>query len=188
MTYKRKRRHYFINPGFQSRFLLIIFGSALLILAVIAGNMYMVIWNNISDGIITHGTQDIDAVFARSNQIFFLRLTVLIILLGILSVFLSHKIAGPLFRLQTILKKIKKRDISMLVRFRNNDEFKELAEEADDMVGGLNQALLEARHLLNNMESLVEKSEKDQENISSESIRNITEQFKAFVSSFQLRK
>jgi methyl-accepting chemotaxis protein len=188
MKDKRKRRRYFINPGFQSRFLLIIFGSALLILAVIAGNMYMVIWNSISDGMIAQEAQNADRVFARSNQIFFLRLTVLVILLGILCVFLSHKIAGPLFRLQTILKKIKKRDISMSVRFRNNDEFKELAEEADDMVDGLNHALQEARQLLNNMESLVEKSEKDQKIISNESIRNITEQFKAFVSSFQLRK
>ncbi len=50
----------------------------------------------------------------------------------IISVFLSHRIAGPIYKLRKHIE-MAKRGIFEVVRFREKDHFKELAEDFNDL-------------------------------------------------------
>jgi nitrogen fixation/metabolism regulation signal transduction histidine kinase len=51
----------------------------------------------------------------------------------ILAVLYSHKIAGPLFRVKTIINMLSEGKDPQVIQFRKNDEFKELAEALEQL-------------------------------------------------------
>ena len=58
-------------------------------------------------------------------------------------VFLSHRIAGPLYRLEKTAAAIGNGDLSLQIRLRNGDELKALAKSMDGMVGDLHARVQE---------------------------------------------
>ena len=64
----------------------------------------------------------------------FIRAFIIIFLISVLSIFWSHRIAGPLYRMRIILKDICEGKKVKEVRFRKSDEFKELAEDLNKLV------------------------------------------------------
>jgi nitrogen fixation/metabolism regulation signal transduction histidine kinase len=61
--------------------------------------------------------------------------------LAVCSVFLlyyTHRIAGPAYRLGMVLKDVARGKLNGTVKFRNNDELKELEEIGSEMLAGLN--------------------------------------------------
>ena len=55
----------------------------------------------------------------------------------ILAVFFTHRIAGPVYRLCNILKKIGQGDLAQTIHFRKGDEFRELESAATEMKDAL---------------------------------------------------
>ena len=53
------------------------------------------------------------------------------------SIFLTHKIAGPLFKLNQYFKRIEKGDLTARIQFRNFDEIKETADRFNEMAASL---------------------------------------------------
>lgn len=77
-----------------------------------------------------------------SVQIIFLFVTFLI------SIFMSHRIAGPLFKLRKFFAQAKEGDLSPNLQFRKADHFPELAKEYNEMMEGI------ANRFKNNLELL----------------------------------
>lgn len=77
------------------------------------------------------------AVAQQMNMVFFswFLLGVLIIVGG--GIFFSHRIVGPLKRLEEMLLKVGQGDLSTEMRIRSKDEFKEVAVSYNDMLHGL---------------------------------------------------
>lgn len=60
-------------------------------------------------------------------------------LVAVIALFFSHKIAGPIYRLEQLSKVIGTGDLSVRVKVRQDDEFQELADEMDHMVASLRE-------------------------------------------------
>jgi HAMP domain-containing protein len=58
------------------------------------------------------------------------------------SIFFTHRIAGPAFSLCRTLREIGRGNLDQRVAFRKNDEMKELAQAANEMLENLNHRLL----------------------------------------------
>lgn len=138
---KYKRRQFFIKKGFQSRFilrfcLLILIGGILstgLMLYFSQGNLTSLFSN--SRLVITD-----TAVFILPAVIYTNLVTIVIISLSMIAVtlFVSHKIAGPLFRLEQDVKVIAEGDLTFTVRFREGDQLRELSADINQMTMHLN--------------------------------------------------
>lgn len=64
----------------------------------------------------------------------------------VLLLFVSHKIGGPIFKLEQNIEKIKNGDLSIpKIRFRSYDQGKVLAESFNNMVSGLNNVFCELK-------------------------------------------
>jgi methyl-accepting chemotaxis protein len=75
-------------------------------------------------------------IFASFYSIFILALVTGAI--AAISVFFSHKIAGPLYRLERSLELIGRGDLTVDTRFRGYDQLKALADDINGMVRSLN--------------------------------------------------
>ena len=110
----------------------------------------------------------------KSEVITFLVLlqVVLVILSALISVFMSHRIAGPLFKLRRYFVEAAAGNLEQVITFRKGDYFKELATEYNNMMekirirmAGKNHAMQNAIEALEKGMSLDPRSEEHQNQI-----------------------
>ncbi len=140
-----KRRRFFIKKDLQSRFilcfcLLILLGNILataLVLVFLKGNLTSMFHN--SSLVITD-----TAYFFLPAVLYTNLITIVIISLSVIVITLlvSHKIAGPLFRLETDITVIAKGDLTHTVHLRKGDQFRELAVDINQMTDRLNAKIV----------------------------------------------
>lgn len=135
-----RRRHYFIRKDFQGKFVLRFF-LAILIGAIV----FTAILSIFSAHTMTVTYEDSALRLDRTPKALFLHIVraygVYILVLGVVvsvfSLFLSHRIAGPLFRFERSAEEITKGNLAFCIILRKNDEGKELAGLMNTMITSL---------------------------------------------------
>lgn len=140
-----KRRQFFIKKDFQSRFilcfcLLILLGNILatsLVLYFFKGNLTSMFQN--SRLVVTDTAHFILPAVLYTNLI-----TIVIISLSVIgfTLLVSHKIAGPLFRLEQDIAVIATGDLTHTIHLRKGDQFRELSADINQMTDQLNQKII----------------------------------------------
>jgi methyl-accepting chemotaxis protein len=130
MNATHKRKNYFINKEFQGKyifnsFLLVALGSILfaLIFSFFSSNTLSIVYDNYHLKLGT--TPGILLNKILSSQWLFIVLGGIVI--TIITLFSTHRVAGPFFRFEKSLDNMTAKDISVRVILRPKDEGKELA-------------------------------------------------------------
>ena len=63
------------------------------------------------------------------------------IFLAALVIYISHRIAGPLYRLKMFMEKVENGDYSVKLKFRKNDAIHDVADSFNSMVAGIKERL-----------------------------------------------
>jgi len=152
---KRRRRRYIIEGNFQTRFilrfLLIIVGSTLLSTVAILGLFYIkyqmhgvhlneliiMIGNNKK----TNPASFFEMVLA---PLIISNLFILCIVIPI-SLFYSHRIAGPIYRFQKSLDMLIDGETNFMIVLRKKDEFKYLADKMNTLIDYLRRNINEVK-------------------------------------------
>jgi methyl-accepting chemotaxis protein len=58
----------------------------------------------------------------------------IILFFGVISIFISHKVAGPLFRLKKSVNQVSEGDLSVVIKLRKWDDLKDLAEHTNSLI------------------------------------------------------
>lgn len=143
-----KRRNYFIKQDFQGRFILRFFLTILLSAVV-----FTLILSIFSAHTMTITYRDSFLRIEKTPKALFYEIIrahgLYIFLIGagisILSLFLSHRVAGPLYRFERSVEEITKGNLSFRIRLRKKDEAKELAELMNRMIETLSSHLSQIR-------------------------------------------
>ena len=127
-----RRRHYFIDPGLQLRYLVhlstvaLVFGAG----AMLAGAVYAdaiaglpVIRDLIGQGLVP-------GMLATAAA-------ALVLFVGASSLFLSHRLAGPGYRLRKALEQVERGERGFRVHLRRHDELKDTAAAFNAMLDSL---------------------------------------------------
>lgn len=132
-----KRRNYFIDKEFQSKFIMKFCLLVVLAGTIITGMLYLVgKWST------TVAIVD-SRVVVRTTADFLLPIllqTVLVVtvIVGlatiIITLLFSHKIAGPLYRFKKAIEAVKTGDLSVNFNLRNYDQLKGLSNEVNAMI------------------------------------------------------
>jgi methyl-accepting chemotaxis protein len=84
--------------------------------------------------------------------------------------FISHRIAGPLYKFESSLERIANGDVSFDIHFRRNDEMKKLAEVFNTASRSLNNLICDIKSettnlnlILNGLKTLTEKLPSEQQ-------------------------
>lgn len=188
-----KRRNYFIKQDFQGRFILRFFLTILLSAVV-----FTIILSIFSAHTITITYRDSFLRIEKTPKALFYEIIrahgIYIFFIGagisILSLFLSHRIAGPLYRFEKSIEEVIKGNLSFRIRLRKKDEAKELAEAINRMIETLSSRLSQIRVISNEIEvSLLEvKKANEQQTGTKESLNkalNALEELKKSLSYFK---
>ena len=140
-----KRRHYFVKKEFQFKFILK-FCSLILMGAMISTGLLFLFSHGTLTTSFQHSKLAIkDTGFAILPAVVYTNL----ITLGLITIatililrFLSHKIAGPLFRFEKELESIREGDLTKKIRLRNKDQMDGMAENLNKMIASLHGKVL----------------------------------------------
>ncbi len=138
-----RRRNYLINKEFQFRYMArIIFGMVVMAL-IIAFTVYYTTWARIMDEFynIPRIASQFAPLFSSVNGTMLFILFFFLILAAVLSIFISHSIAGPIYRFEKSLQAIAQGDLTLRVGLRKTDEFKHVANTLNEMVVELRKSL-----------------------------------------------
>ncbi len=128
------RRVLLINKRFQLTFLGYILGMIVLTIGIIYGSNFYFFWMFKKMGISMQLPSDhvffsfLEAQQTQMNYVFALTGVLVSASMCLLGLFLSHRVAGPLYRLCSHLKKISADGSVEEVKFREGDFFPEVAD------------------------------------------------------------
>ena len=160
---KYRRRIFLINRPFQLRFCFFVC-SWLFTLSFV----YPIIISNLFDYFSRYMTLDPDgpslqAIQSVRQEIVILLLLfqlVFLIITFMISIFVSHRIAGPLYKLKNYFRQNGDGKLSGDLYFRTNDHFKDVAVEYNSMMaklraelGGIREEIAAAANVLDGMET-----------------------------------
>lgn len=155
---KNRRRKYFVNKEFQTKFILRFCIFVMLTAVVMVGLVYM-----LSTKTTTTSFENLRLIVKRTSD-FILPTLVLSSLMAsifvsiaciIIVLFVSHRIAGPLYRLEKSLKEIGRGNLSVDVRLRKGDEIKALAAGVNNMIRNLRDPISVSQEKIDQLEEEV---------------------------------
>jgi len=163
------RKNYFIEKKFQSKFILQFCILAVLGLAVSAAALFIYLQ---SKGTVTTAFVNSRlSIITTADYILPIVIAVSIVTMILISIataitvmYLSHRIAGPLFNISRSLKTIGEGDLSLKIKLRSTDEIKRMAEAINAATEGIRTKFLDvkikAQDLSAEVESLAKQGEK----------------------------
>ncbi|MBF0544967.1 MAG: methyl-accepting chemotaxis protein [Candidatus Riflebacteria bacterium] len=147
---KHRRRTFLIKTGLQLRYMGIIVSTMLVIALGVGWIIYYTSWNRIS------GTPDLTIdklaeIFDDVNKVLIRWVVVFVMLIAILSVFVSHKIAGPVYHFERSAKFIASGDLTHRVKLRYGDELRDLQDAFNQMTDSLRSMVGKDREIISRL-------------------------------------
>lgn len=176
------RRQYLINPRFQLKFAMLItlamfvFNMAFpfFIMSVFdfAGNHNLIVNNPIAQNALNDARNEF-IILMIILEVCFIMMTF------VLSLYHSHKIAGPIYKLQISMQALKQGVLDRHIKFRAKDNFPELAEEFNQMSDAVfarrRKDLETVNQVLPQIEKLHTKLSGEEKNVAGEVLRSLQE-------------
>ena len=127
----KKRVRYLINKRMQLGWTLKFLFTALIFALFIGFSVYITVWPVVS-GTIPKGLMDLVKSQILFRMLFFAIPAIFVIIAY--AIVMTHRIAGPLYRLEVTLDKLVKGEDADLITLRKNDELQEIAGKTNDLI------------------------------------------------------
>ncbi len=149
-----KRKNYFIKKEFQFKFII---KFCLVLLAGIVFSTVLVFL--FSQGTLTSSFDNSRLIIKSTGDAIMPTLIITnLVTLGIIvlaaigvTLFVSHRIAGPMYRFEQDIKRIAKGDLCIRINLRQKDQFSEMAKAFNDMSSSLHEKVSEIDSIIDNL-------------------------------------
>lgn len=131
-----RRRIIVIKRALQMKFVALVAASVLVTAAVVALDVYYVAGKLL---IRQFGGEALGPIVKDASLLLAAHMAVFACAAAVIAVFMSHQLAGPVFRLEQIAEAVAAGDLSVRAKFREGDEFFETAEHINKMLGALHR-------------------------------------------------
>jgi methyl-accepting chemotaxis protein len=140
-----RRKNFLVKTTFQFKYAALLIFSILFVVAIVGWNLYYDAGTIILDK--TRSGDVVDLV-AKYNQMLVKSLPMILLAIVVVSIFISHEVAGPLIHLEKSMSKVAEGDLTEKVALRKGDEFKEIALAFNNMTGEIKQKMIADREHL----------------------------------------
>lgn len=129
MHQPNRRKRYFIRAGLQGRYLRLVFIAMALPTFLFSFCLYYLIFYLMAEQLAIPESiaYNITPVVRKINFILLVGLPLIIVLMLAWGVLISHRIAGPVHRLERELDRIARGDFATRIKFRRKDELASIA-------------------------------------------------------------
>jgi len=138
------RKQYLIDRRFQLQWMGKIFLLMTAVSIIVGWTIYYAVWDATTTqlkGLVAQAVLTQSQVLPISSTIkssialgLITRGVILVLILAVLSVFLTHRIAGPIYKIKKTIRLIRDGGSSERVILRDHDEFQDLAEELNRLI------------------------------------------------------
>lgn len=153
---RNRRRNYYIDKEFQTIFILK-FCSLIAIGSIISGFIIYAMSRATVTTTFEHSRLAMKSTADFILPAVLLSGAVVVVLIGlatiVMTLFISHKIAGPIYRLDKDVQEVASGNLKMVFRLRAGDEIKPLAVSLNNMVNAIRDRVTEAKKSLEDIGS-----------------------------------
>ncbi|MBU4343127.1 MAG: methyl-accepting chemotaxis protein [Candidatus Omnitrophica bacterium] len=137
-----RRKRFLIKRGLQFRYIGMIFALAVLASIVTGYTVFATGWTLLGAKLASVYPQGrLIYVFKAANIALIKNLLLISPLIFILGVLFSHKIAGPVYRIEKSLYEISKGNLALKIKLRSGDELWDMANIINDMTEALSKTI-----------------------------------------------
>ncbi len=138
-----RRRKYVIEKGLQFRYIGLVFALAFIASIVTGWTVLATLWHFLGEKLANVYPQGRLIYVLRTTNLALVRNLLLISpLIFILGLLFSHRIAGPVYRINKTLRDISKGNLSLKIRLREGDELVDLADAINNLTASFNETLV----------------------------------------------
>ncbi len=167
MNGMRRRKRYLIKPGFQSRLTMIF-----ILIVIIVANLVGAIVYGISIDKLEKKLVDENKLPIEPHQLGQTLLPGVVIaelisicVVAFISIFVTHTIAGPVYRMERVARDIGAGNLTNVIKLRPKDELKDLADAMNDMTDGLKRRIVTMQEQVDRVRQGLEKAKADRETV-----------------------
>jgi methyl-accepting chemotaxis protein len=140
--FRRKVSNYLILPGYQIRFLVLLVLIGMILILFEAVLFYLsaqaLIETLTSETALDQsGKEILHASFRQLSTFILLDSTGVVIVCGLLGLFFSHRMAGPLYNIQRTISRISGGETAARITLRKGDQLQSLAQDFNEMMDKL---------------------------------------------------
>ena len=184
---KYKRHTYLIKTGLQLRYMGILIACMLTVSISVGWIIYHTSWNQIIN------TPDLSLdklylIFETVNSQLVWWILAFVFIIALISIFVSHKIAGPVYRLEESTKLIASGDLTHKVHLRHGDELGDLQDAFNEMSESLSKMVYKDREIIERLAKTGDDLRKkvDEEDITKESLEEIAYELNSIIEELKL--
>ena len=122
--FRRKRK--LIKPAYQIKVTLTIVVSLIIYSVILGMLIFYPLWMELQSASSIYEKEKISYAILSLHKVLWPAVIVISLLVGIQVIFASHRVAGPIYRLEKTLEELINGNFSIRMRLRKGDEFKEL--------------------------------------------------------------
>lgn len=160
MTHNR-RKQFYIKNSVQGKYVLLTILLLVSYTIILLGSIFLPHFLVLSSDIpINQKTEAANVLLILHSNIW-LPIAVLIVVCGIYSIFLTHRIAGPIFAFNRMAKTIAAGDLTIRTRLREKDEFKDLGSSFNLMADNMETLLVDLKEEYQHLSSYISELEKE---------------------------
>jgi len=158
-----KRRIYLINKPFQFKYLFVILAVMLVTVFTVGFTTFYIIWNSVIDEFmfVPEASKKMGDIFANTTAFLIIPVLLLAGIFSLMGILLSHKIAGPIYRVERVAEELAKGNLDISVRFRKGDDLKHLADSLNEMIEGMRKNVRNEKKIISSIDLIAEKLHDD---------------------------
>jgi methyl-accepting chemotaxis protein len=141
-TQKFQRKTVLVKRSLQIKYIALVFLSVLVASLIVGGDVYY----SLTRVLLTECPSVTDHI-VQFNAVFFVKGALYLGLMLLISLYVSHRFAGPIYRFEKSAQSVGGGDLTHRVSLRTGDELMELQEEFNGMVAGLQSLVQKDRNL-----------------------------------------
>ena len=153
MAEKFQRRTVLVKRSLQLKYVAIIFLSVVVAAMMVGGD----IWYTMTRLILSENPS-LAPMLAQVNSMIHFKLLLYLGIIFLVSLFVSHRFAGPIYRFEKSAQSVATGDLTHRVSLRTGDDLLELQEEFNAMVSSLQSQVQKDRTLIGHLGTRIEET------------------------------
>lgn len=135
------RRKKFVGTSLQKKLLILIFASAVIPTGFVAAFLYYLIFNTLARQTGVPGTVlfDLTPILQKVNMIILLSVPLILLVLWVIALEVSNRIAGPVYRLEKELDAVLSGQSRGPINLRKDDELKPLTAKINKLLSKISK-------------------------------------------------
>lgn len=131
---KYRRRKFFIDKKLQTKYILLTMVMLLLYTIMLVVIMFVPYFIHLDMGASTVERADAARMLLSLHRSVWPAIGIVIVATGILTIFVSHGVAGPVYRFKKVIEEVTSGNLDIIVKLRKHDDLKDLAASLNNMI------------------------------------------------------